>query len=333
MSKKSINTKIVIEELHRAFKLFNTNLFRGELPEPAILIQSQGNRKNVLGWCTVGKVWVNDETQEERYEINIVAEHLNRGILPVMTTLLHELIHLYDLVNEVKDVSRNGTYHNDKFKATAEAHGLICTHSKSLGWSQCELTQYVIDLIKQSNFDSAVFSLGRKGTGEGTEEKQKKKSSVRKYVCPCCQQIIRATKEVNVICGDCFEIRGEVVKFKLDEPAVKPDDETPETPETEPVEVAPVEEPASEVVNPEECACQECGTVHLVPAGESMICPDCNGELKRLHGEPVAPPSLKIEQIAPDMIEEYTEYQDRTGAVVPFQQIVVVGKEDGAPEE
>ena len=28
-------------------------------------------------------------------------------------------------------------------------------------------------------------------------------SSSRKYVCPCCGTIIRATKEVHVLCGEC----------------------------------------------------------------------------------------------------------------------------------
>ena len=31
----------------------------------------------------------------------------------------------------------------------------------------------------------------------------KAKQSARKYVCPGCGRVIRATKEVNVICGDC----------------------------------------------------------------------------------------------------------------------------------
>lgn len=31
----------------------------------------------------------------------------------------------------------------------------------------------------------------------------KTKQSTRKYVCPMCGTIIRATKEVHVVCGDC----------------------------------------------------------------------------------------------------------------------------------
>lgn len=32
-----------------------------------------------------------------------------------------------------------------------------------------------------------------------------KRSSTRKYKCPCCGNSVRATKTVNVICGDCMK--------------------------------------------------------------------------------------------------------------------------------
>lgn len=44
-----------------------------------------------------------------------------------------------------------------------------------------------------------------KGAGNGTATKTKKPSSTRKYVCPCCHQSVRATKAVNILCGDCME--------------------------------------------------------------------------------------------------------------------------------
>ena len=33
--------------------------------------------------------------------------------------------------------------------------------------------------------------------------KIRKKTSTRKYICPMCLQSVRATKIVNIICGDC----------------------------------------------------------------------------------------------------------------------------------
>ena len=48
------------------------------------------------------------------YEINICAEHLARPFEQVAETLLHEMVHLYNLQIGVQDTSRNGTYHNKK---------------------------------------------------------------------------------------------------------------------------------------------------------------------------------------------------------------------------
>jgi acetone carboxylase gamma subunit len=46
------------------------------------------------------------------------------------------------------------------------------------------------------------FQLYRKIIPEVSTTKKSKQSS-RKYVCPGCGCIIRATKEVHVVCGDC----------------------------------------------------------------------------------------------------------------------------------
>ena len=112
------------------------------------------------------------------------------------TLLLHEMAHLYNLVHEVQDVSNNGYYHNMKFKATAEAHGLIIEKHQKYGWTVTKLTLEAEAWIKASRLQMEESSKGGS-----------KKSINRsiKYVCPCCGTIFRATREVNVICGDCGE--------------------------------------------------------------------------------------------------------------------------------
>ena len=57
-------------------------------------------------------------------DINLCAEYLDRPIFELAATLLHEMAHFYNLVHDIQDVSNNGYYHNMKFKATTEAHGL-----------------------------------------------------------------------------------------------------------------------------------------------------------------------------------------------------------------
>ena len=304
---KNINTKVVIAELHRAFKMFNENLFEGKLPEPAILIQSRGNKKLTLGWCSVQKIWKNEKTEEERYEINLVAEALNRGVYPVMTTLLHEMVHLHNLVNDIKDVSRGGTYHNMKFKKTAEAHGLIIEHADKIGWSVSKLQGLTMDLIDSYEFDEAVFSLGRRDLefeGAGNPRKKKKTSS-RKYYCPKCGTIIRASKQVNIICGDCYKYANLLIYF-VEETDPDTDENgnpaiTIEPTDYEPVEpVEPIESDVSDGTDETvEIVCPDCGCISEVNEGET-ICPECGFDVSAL---PITEEPTQLDDGAGNMID------------------------------
>ena len=40
---------------------------------------------------------------------------------------------------------------------------------------------------------------------KGSGSRTKKPSSTRKYICPKCGNSCRATKTINIICGDCMD--------------------------------------------------------------------------------------------------------------------------------
>lgn len=318
---KKVNTNLVISELHRAFKMFNENLFNGALPEPAILIQSRGNKKLTLGWCSVQKIWKNEVTEEEKYEINIVAEALNRGIYPVMTTLLHEMIHLHNLVNNIKDTSRGNTYHNMKFKKTAEAHGLLVEHADRIGWSVSKLQGLTMDLIDEHKFDEAVFSLGRRDLNfEGAGKPRKKaKTSSRKYICPCCGTSIRASKDVNILCGDCTNIEeGKIVQMYKEQ----------------------TEDDFGDNDEMKTFVCLDCGCVHELPEGQ-LVCPECGGKLQEMEAEsedeepvePIEEPAEPIEEPiahAPavglsDFVSKYVKFKKAPAEIVEVDKTLIDG--------
>lgn len=203
----NLNTKILLNELYKAFSLFNRTLYNDELPEVAITIQGNGNRKNVMGWCTVNKVWKDTLNNQHKYEIAIIGEYLNRGMYSVLSTLLHEMVHLHNLFNDITDVSRNGTYHNKKFKEIAEAHGLIIERIDKIGWSKTLLTEETIQLIKQSDLNESAFSFIRltqeqlSGNETGGNSEGKSRSKSLKYICPICKNSVRCNKELSLICG------------------------------------------------------------------------------------------------------------------------------------
>lgn len=206
------------EVLERGFEVLNKVYFDNELPPVVITIMSSAK---TYGHFTVGKVW---KVEENHYnEINLSAEHLNRNIENVMATLQHELIHFYCQINGIADTSQNGRYHNKNFKREAEARGLIISNEKYIGYSVTKPSPEFIKVIQDNgiqkpleiNRDGFMGITGIGGNGSGDDgsgrtdgkgtQTGKKKTSTRKYRCPCCGNSFRATKDIRVLCMDCNE--------------------------------------------------------------------------------------------------------------------------------
>ena len=218
-----LNVSEIVAKAEAMFDLFNQHFYNGEMIRPAITVSPDGGR-GAYGWCTVYEIW---QASGEAYrEINICAEYIDRPISEVAATMLHEMAHLYNLTNGIKDVSNNGYYHNKKYKETAEAHGLSINHHDKYGWTITTLAAETAEwLAQQPGMEDITASRrtslqiktkaddddgnddGETTTIKGGRTTSKNRSI--KYVCPKCGAIIRATKLVNVICGDCnvaFEI-------------------------------------------------------------------------------------------------------------------------------
>lgn len=221
------------DELNRLFDLFNTEFYSGQLRKPVIAVQTNGGRgrqRLSMGWCTCDKIWKDHSTNDYYYEITICSEYLYRSVEEICSTLLHEMVHLYCNEQGIKDTSRGNTYHNKRFKELAESHGLTVSYDERIGWSCTRLSEGAAAFVEE-NADKSVFVVTRErhsppqaaitpteaSEGEGREidggepengaqgatEPPKTKQILRKYVCPKCGCIIRASREVNVICGEC----------------------------------------------------------------------------------------------------------------------------------
>lgn len=69
------------------------------------------------------------------HEIMITGESLERGAEETLGTLLHECAHHLAQVRGIKDTSRQGRFHNAKFKELAEEMGIEVHHDRTIGWS------------------------------------------------------------------------------------------------------------------------------------------------------------------------------------------------------
>ncbi len=199
--------------LEKGFMVLNEVYFEGSLVMPVITIMTSP-RTN--GHFTLGKTWRAED--DHFHEINISAEHLNRPIENIMATLCHEMVHYYCFVNGIKDTSQNGRYHNRLFKEEAEKRGLQISYVKGIGYSETEPGKEFVEVLRTYGIEKTldinregspdwieVTGGGANGSGNNGRDPAKPKSSTRKYQCPCCKNSFRATKDIHVICGDCWE--------------------------------------------------------------------------------------------------------------------------------
>lgn len=194
-----------VKTLEDLFNTFNAHLFNSEINAPVITI-SPDTTSGAYGWCTTKKIWRSSE--EEYYEINICAEHLNRPFHEVCATLIHEMVHLHNLEHNISDTSANGRYHNKKFKETAEAHGLVIAKDPRYGWTLTKLQDTTAAWIKE-NIDHPGFDLARakKTKTAGTTQRSK----YHYYMCPCCGVKFYSVHQINATCDECGE---QFVQYK-----------------------------------------------------------------------------------------------------------------------
>lgn len=213
-----------VDELQRAYKALNKEYFGNALEDVIITIQTDP-RKQAYAWISIAKTW-NDKAGHEYREINMVAEWLNRPSEQVIASLLHEMCHLWNMQKNIQDTSRNGSYHNTKFKEAAETHGLKCAKSEKYGWCITSASEELKEWVEE-NTRKGCFRFRRKLTwadgseriskGKGNNEQdengrpaieRKGKSNIIKYICPKCGMIVRTSKNADnkIMCIDCKEI-------------------------------------------------------------------------------------------------------------------------------
>lgn len=193
---KTFNIKDFIKQYEEVFEKINEKYFNNELPSVVLTVNSD-TTKGAFGWCTSKEVWKHENDEHAYYEIVLTAEHINRTPEEIAGTVLHEMIHLYNLKNEIEDTSGNGYYHNKKFKEAAEKFGLK-VEKTDCGYSKTELSEEQLEFIKSMNL--IKFDFHRVAT-----VKVSKPNKGKKYQCPSCGASFWSSREMHVHCEDCDE--------------------------------------------------------------------------------------------------------------------------------
>ena len=209
--KQATKMSRAVSQLEHIYNALNADFFPGEpLPVPIITVQS---KPGSYGHCTTAKVWRRADGGAN--ELNIAAEVLNYPIEETLDTMLHEMVHLYCREHGIHEVSRGGKYHNRRFKAEAERRGLTCVPCGQYGWNTTpgvNLVEYALSKgwneiqIGRASLPPMIRTGagGAQQTGADTLPDGRRPSSTRKLVCPKCGQSVRATRKVNILCGDCM---------------------------------------------------------------------------------------------------------------------------------
>jgi hypothetical protein len=176
---------------------------------PVIITLGSGSmgagRRLRLGHFAASRWQLGNGPDGQVSELFVGGEGLRRGALEVLGTLLHEAAHGVAHARGITDTSRDGKYHNTKFRALAQDLGLSVEQDKTLGWQTTKVTDATAKIykaeIKRLTDALVIFRHSEvKGTGTGAD---------RNYiVCECdCGRKIRISKRVydqgSITCGLC----------------------------------------------------------------------------------------------------------------------------------
>jgi hypothetical protein len=137
-------------------------------------------------------------------EVFIGGEGLQRGPVEVLGTLLHEAAHGLADVRGIKDTSRQGRWHNTRFKHLAEELGITVTKDPRIGWSPTAVSEST-----QRRYAATLTQLGaalRLYRAPEPNNNGRGKTSPPPCVCGCGRRIRVAPSVLAagpITCGIC----------------------------------------------------------------------------------------------------------------------------------
>ena len=192
-------------ELQGAYDQYNRALFNNALP-PCLITLHRGVQRNYGHFCHKRFVRLSDG-RTATDEIALNPRHFaNRSVAQVLSTLAHEMVHLWQAHNGKPSRS---AYHNRQWAEKMVSIGLQPSDTGQPGGKPTgqHVTHY---LIQGGLFESATTKLLKNGftlswaDAEAPGATQSKKSGKRiKYTCPTCGISAWGKSDLNLICGDC----------------------------------------------------------------------------------------------------------------------------------
>lgn len=205
-AKKQRVSAQLIEAFERAWAAIQKH--HPEVPDVLFITGSgaDGRRNSLrLGHYATG-AWSASKGKGKLPELFVGGEGFKRGARDVLGTLIHEAAHGLADARKIQDTSRQGRYHNKKFKALGEEMGLVITKTGNIGWSGTEVpdatakkyAKVIRDLDKAMTFYRSGQARGRR----------KPKKTQPPATCGCDRKIRVAPSTLEkapITCGACGE--------------------------------------------------------------------------------------------------------------------------------
>lgn len=184
-----------------------------QIPPVVIIIASGGNGRQRAYGHHAPQRWHAAGT--DRTEIMISGEGLTRDAASVLGTLLHEAAHALAAARNIRDTSRQGRYHNQKYKTCAEELGITVEHDQRIGWSittvpEATARRYAVQIAALTE----AMTLWRHAEQQTTRGSNGGRSTNLLAACCPCGRLIRIAASTlaaaPVICAACdgkFEAR------------------------------------------------------------------------------------------------------------------------------
>jgi hypothetical protein len=196
----------IMEALETAWDAIRAH--HGDVP-PVVVTLGAGSmeRGNLRYGHFAAARWKVADEEAARSELFIGGEGLERGPEAVLATLLHEAAHGVASVRGIQDTSRQGRYHNTKFRALATELGLTVTKDPQIGWSPSTLADGTADRYRAAlDGLGAVLIAHRHPELHGTAAGKKDTNTVTAALCACPRRIRVAPAvlaEGEILCAVC----------------------------------------------------------------------------------------------------------------------------------
>ena len=218
-----------------AFDYFNEKLFGGVLP-PCLLNFSRKSRRN-YGFFSPERwesapVSYDTGTNLKCHEISVNPDHLDRPLIDSMSTLVHEMCHLWQQENGKP--SRSG-YHNVEWGMKMDEVGLTPSNTGQPGGSRTG-QQMTHIIVAEGPFAIAFAKMPEAcklpwlSSGTPPVPKRSKVESKVKYTCSGCRSAAWGKPGLHLLCEECRDSSGAYLSYQSSSP---PEPEVVTTQESE----------------------------------------------------------------------------------------------------